>query len=225
MEEIRDIVFPFVIHDEHCRDLPRQRYTVRSIYFDTEDLDFFYEKLDSVNVRKKLRVRTYDSVCNESVAFLEIKRKIGRRSVKERVQLTVGGVEEALNGSYPSPDFEDWVFSDRKVLEKFRFNMRVMHLAPVVLVSYEREAMIGRDNPRDRVTFDQNIRSLSNPEMDDIGEDDPLRQFEDEFFVLELKFDDNMPSWMCRLTRLMNLMPRSYSKYCEGINAWAQIPQ
>jgi hypothetical protein len=225
MPEIRTLIAPWMIHDKHSLVMPERKYTVRSIYFDTEDLLYYFEKLDSVNVRKKLRVRTYNLADDQAPAFLEIKRKKGRRGFKERVMLPLPLVDPALNGSHSSEVMGDRPFADRKVLDRFRFNLKVRHLRPVVLVTYEREAFIGIENDRIRVTLDQDIRSLINPHLEDMFNEDRVRQFEDRSFVLELKFDNRMPRWMTQLIRMLDLRSQSYSKYCHGIDAWTPHPQ
>lgn len=222
--DIREFISPYVEHDPHCANLPGNIYTVRSIYFDSEDLDFYFEKLDSVRVRKKLRVRTYNLADDKAPAFLEIKRKIGRRGLKERLMLDLAKVEPAISGEAVEDALPGLSFLDRKVLDKFRFNIETKHLRPVVLVVYEREALIGRENERYRVTFDQNIRSLIDPRLDQMFVENDLRQFEEDHFVLEMKFDERMPRWMTRLVRMLDLRAHSYSKYEHGIDAWTPHP-
>jgi len=218
--KIRELARPHVEHDVHCRDLPGKAYTVRSIYFDSKDLGFYFEKLDSVCVRKKLRVRTYNLPRDRAAAFLEIKRKIGRLGRKERLMLDLEKVNDALNGKDPQETLPDLGNGERQMLDRFRFNLKTSRLDPVVLVVYEREAFIGRTNDRWRMTLDQNIRSLINPSMDQIFEEEQLQAFEDRYFVLELKFDDFMPRWMTNLVSRLNLRPQAYSKYVKGIDAW-----
>jgi SPX domain protein involved in polyphosphate accumulation len=224
MPDIRSIIEPHVRFDSHCADLPGNQYTVRSIYFDSEELDFYFDKLDSVRVRKKLRVRTYNLASEAAPAFLEIKRKIGRRGLKERLMLDLQRVDPALSDEDAETVLPGITFLDRKVLDKFRFNLINRDMRPVVLVTYEREAYIGRENERYRVTFDQNIRSLINPRLDQIFEENELRVFEEDNFVLEMKFDERMPRWMTRVVRRLNLRSESYSKYVHGIDAWTPHP-
>ena len=225
MEAIREIVDPYVKHDEHCDSRPLNRYTVRSIYYDTQDLRFYFEKMASEKIRKKIRIRTYNLPEDKAPAFLEIKRKFNRLGAKERLCLPLDVVDSAVNGNDPEEIVAGRPFTERRMLDRFRFNLRVHSLRPVVLVAYEREAFIGRDNERVRVTLDQNIRSLSNPSLDQVFEDEILRQWETDYFVLELKFDDAMPRWMAHLIRRLNLRSHAYSKYCYGIDAWRRIPQ
>ncbi len=225
MEEIRTLVDPYTRYDDYCAEMPGHRYTVRSVYFDSEELDFYHEKLDSVRVRKKLRVRTYDQPTAGHPAFLEIKRKFGRRGFKERLSLPLEQVEGALGSGDPVALVGHRPFVERRVLDRFRFNLRNRNMNPVVLVTYEREARVGRFDKQIRVTFDCNLRSLIDPDIDQIFEDDPLRQFEDKFFILEMKFNGSMPRWMARTIKLLNIRSHSYSKYCEGIDAWTPHPQ
>jgi len=219
--EIRPLIANHVQHDPHCADQPNHSYTVRSIYFDSDDLVFYHEKLDSVKTRRKLRVRTYNTPCSDTIAFVEIKRKFGRVGCKDRLKLPLQKVDHALNGMKPEMVLgEDNRFQDRTVLGKIRYLLNIKRLHPVVLVTYDREAFIGRRDGTARVTFDQNIRSLISPTLEQIFDEESLIQFEDDQFVLELKFDDNMPGWMADLIRTLNISSESYSKYCAGIEAW-----
>lgn len=222
---IRKLTEPYVEHDSYCEDMPDNLYTVRSIYFDSEELDFYFQKLDSVRVRKKLRVRTYNLPRDRASAFLEIKRKFGRLGRKERLMMDLDQVGEALNGKDPRETLPRLSDPERRMLDRFRFNLKVSRLNPVVLVVYEREAFQGRDNERWRMTLDQNIRSRATPVMDQIFEEQGLVTFEDRMFVLELKFDNFMPQWMTKLIRLFNLRPQSYSKYVRGIDTWTPFPR
>ena len=210
----------YVEPDPYCAASREGFYTVRSIYFDTDDLAFYFEKKDSVKIRKKLRVRTYNHPGTATNAFIEIKRKFGRRGLKERLRLPLPHVDDALNGKDPLRFLDEPSYRDRKILGKIRFLMHVRNLKPVVLIAYEREAFQSRDNSRDRVTFDGNIRSQIEPQLRHIFREDDLKVFESECFVLELKFDDLMPVWMARIIKEFNLVSRSYSKYCHGVDAW-----
>jgi hypothetical protein len=223
MDELRPEVRRHTVLDPFCTRIPGSRYVVRSIYLDTADFEFYFEKIDGVKVRKKLRIRTYDSPEPGGPAFIEIKRKMGRCGLKERLQLPLARVDHALNGKNPDRVLPDPTFRNRKVLGKIRYLMHVKDLRPVVLVTYEREAYVGSDDARQRVTFDSNIRSLVNPTLEQIGEECGLKQFEDTHFVLELKYDGSMPGWMVRLIRDFDLERGPYSKYCNGLDAWHAV--
>lgn len=225
IDQIRPLIADHVQHDPYCADQPDHNYTVRSIYFDSDDLHFYHEKIDSVKTRRKLRVRTYNSHQTDSIAFVEIKRKFGRVGYKDRLMLPLELVDHAMNGVKPEVVLgENPTFQDRSVLGKIRYLLNMKRLHPVVLVTYDREAFLGQRDRTARVTFDRNIRSLLNPSMEQMFDEKSLVQFEDNFFVLELKFDEAMPNWMAGLIRQLNLSSESYSKYCTGIDAWLQNP-
>lgn len=218
MPRLRDAFAPHVALDFFCRSRSGQNYTVRSIYFDSLELDFFFEKMDGFDVRKKLRVRTYDAPGDHENAFIEIKRKHGRYGFKDRLKVPLGNVYDVLD-----LDYEDWQamvpsYGNQRILGRMRNLSAKKNLQPTLLVTYDREAMVGVDNSRHRVTFDCNMRALKNPTLDDIFSEELVPVFKDEF-VLELKFDEWMPDWMGRVIKDFDLTVGSYSKYCHGIEA------
>jgi len=225
IDQIRPLIANHVQHDPYCADQPDNNYTVRSIYFDSDDLLFYHEKIDSVKTRRKLRVRTYNTQETDSIAFVEIKRKFGRVGCKDRLMLPLEKVDHAMNGVKPETVLgENPNFKDRSVLGKIRYLLNMKRLHPVVLITYDREAFLGQRDPTTRVTFDRNIRSLLNPTMEQLFDESALVQFEDHQFVLELKFNEAMPGWMAVLIRKLNLRSESYSKYCTGLDVWMKNP-
>jgi SPX domain protein involved in polyphosphate accumulation len=218
--EAFDLIAPHVRHDEHCGPEPGDRYLVRSIYLDTDDLRFYREKVDGVRVRRKLRVRAYDRLSEDSVVFLEIKRRRGRRTFKERLPVPWGRAMSAVRDGCPgAPVDEDP--SARRVLESFRFHTCTIGLKPIVLVAYEREAFVDPMRPRVRVTLDDGLRSLWAPSLDQLGEQRGLQRFARDLWILEFKFDDRMPHWMAQVMSRLELCREPYSKFCHGIDACA----
>ncbi len=105
-------------------------------------------------------------------------------------------------------------------LNRFIYLTKRLQLTPKSLITYDREAFIGVENPSVRATFDINIASYPTENIEDIYTENRLRQITNTFFVLELKFNEIMPSWMHRIVRDFSLRLDSYSKYCSGIDAW-----
>jgi hypothetical protein len=96
-----------------------------------------------------------------------------------------------------------------------------MDLAPIILVRYERQPFVGRQDPGVRVTFDRRLRcrwqrtaSLHAHERDYRFVDAP-DVFEDResLIILEMKFDGMYPLWMIDLVRRFDLLRQSFSKY------------
>ena len=69
---------PFLVADPHAKD---GGYLIRSLYFDTMQERDFYEKEDGLEIRRKIRLRTYSP--DSDFAMLEMKQKQGeiRKSV------------------------------------------------------------------------------------------------------------------------------------------------
>jgi len=207
-------------HDEFCRQREGNRYTVRSIYLDTRHLLFYYEKIDGLKIRKKLRIRTYDLPEANCPAFLEIKRKFNNTIYKERVKTSLSETPLLLNGGIPQIQSNNPQFLDKAVMGKFVYLTKRLKLEPTVLITYEREAFQGEDDARLRVTFDLNVRSYAYPGLDEFYREDDLQRIKDSYFIIEIKFFDRMPIWVRSIVREYRLRVQSISKYCRGLDAW-----
>ena len=211
-------------HDAFARTMEQFRYTVRSIYLDTPRFLFYQEKIQGVKNRKKLRVRTYNTPIPDAVAFLEIKRKYTNVICKDRVSTSLSDVPRFLDEGECAPLLkEDHTPLDVEALQKFALYVNKLNLRPVVLVSYEREALEGLDDKRLRVTFDLNVRSYPYPDLDEIYREDDMNTINDRCFILEIKFDEWMPWWVRRIVSDFNLRQQPLSKYCEGLDRWLTL--
>ncbi|MEG1470715.1 MAG: polyphosphate polymerase domain-containing protein, partial [Anaerovoracaceae bacterium] len=73
-------------------------YMVRSLYFDTLDDKDFFEKLDGVEVRRKMRIRTYSP--DSDFAFLEMKQKQGSNQLKRSLKISREDATMLAQGNY-----------------------------------------------------------------------------------------------------------------------------
>ena len=78
----------FVLNGTLHRDIHSvgQSYMVRTLYFDTWDDRDFYDKVDGLEMRRKIRLRIYEP--NAPYAKLELKEKQGSLQRKRSLQLT-----------------------------------------------------------------------------------------------------------------------------------------
>ncbi len=210
-------------HDDFSRKMPDRRYTVRSIYYDTRNFLFYYEKIQGLKTRKKLRIRTYNQPSNSSVGFFEIKRKFGSVIYKERMYVPLEQVTAVMDGDAGQEFIYKLPQLDRTVLGKFLLYYHKLLLEPKVLVTYEREALQGLDDQRLRVTFDLNVRSYAYPQWGDIFREADMQTINDQCFILEIKFDEWMPFWVRRIVSDYDLHNQSISKYCEGLENWLSL--
>jgi SPX domain protein involved in polyphosphate accumulation len=218
--DIITMITPYVEVDPYAEGRDNNTYTIRSIYFDTEQYDFYYEKMDGVKIRKKIRVRSYNEYHPEGFAFLEIKRRYNNRIVKERSQVPLSQLEQVcIERTNPNGHID--VFSNGSVvMSKFLYNLTKMDLHPSVLVTYEREPYIGAMDNSIRVTFDKDVRAIIAPELQDLFTDDGFEFLTDGKCILELKFDGFMPKWMRYLVAELNIRVQSISKYCLGVEIY-----
>jgi hypothetical protein len=197
---------------------PGDSYCVRSLYYDTPGLRFYHEKKDRLKVRRKLRVRHY----GEEQYFFEIKRKIEKEVVKERVVVPGAQLVSALDGVDSAVVMAGRPEEDRRTLERFRQQVKGLGLIPTLLVAYRRRAMTGRAEPDLRITLDDDLRRRAHPGPNALFEKEELHPFETRS-VLELKFSGRPPRWLVELVREFRLRRESYSKYCEGIDRSSDV--
>lgn len=183
-------------------------YRIRSLYFDSLNNDDYYAKLNGEEIRKKIRLRIYDTKTDE--VKLEIKRKI---NVSQRKETTTISREDAIA----------LINKDYSVLLKYKndtaksaYNiMTIGQYRPVVLVDYNRRAYIHSEN-NIRVTLDSDIKS-NEFDFDMFNEDILMTPIVDYYnAVLEVKFDGELFCWISQALAGLDTTNRSLSKYCSS---------
>jgi len=187
----------------------RVRYDVHSVYFDTRNFRYYYEKIDGEEVRKKFRIRYYghrDINTNEDFWF-EIKEKFGPIIKKTRYLHKGQYILNNLNID----------FKENSDAEKIAHLFNKNDLAPVVRVSYKREALVAIYERDTRVTFDSEITGamVINKRSGESGRDVAL--ISPFLYLLEIKTTDAIPRWLSHIVEKYNLEQTSYSKYAKAI--------
>ena len=216
MNRLREMIQPFCDLDIYAEGMENDSYQVRSIYFDTPYLDYYTEKVEGIKHRKKLRLRGYNDGGEESMTFLEIKRKYEDPIRKYRTPLTYHTAKMLLS---EGGDLEALVHNSKRYpnavdnARRFFYHLYRAHLQPVVLVVYEREPWLGKWDPSIRITFDKNLCSSAFPTIDGLFDNRNLRPALGDFFILEVKFNRYFPAWMKPVIGLLGLKRESASKY------------
>jgi hypothetical protein len=217
LSPLRRRLAPFVELDPYAATEPDGEYTVRSIYFDTPGLDCYTQKLSGIHTRRKIRIRCYGTHQEDAFAILEIKRKADMRVSKNRSFIFHSHLHELLASGdvekniliRSAPETEQALRSARAFLfHLFRYSMY-----PVVLVVYEREAFLGRFDPSVRLTFDKRLRSRAHPRVESLFAEEGLSGAMGEHFILEVKFQTAMPTWVESVLEEFELERRALSKY------------
>lgn len=192
-------------------------YLIRSLYFDSPDDDCFYENENGDDPREKYRIRFYN--CDSSRISLECKAKRRGMTRKTSCPITRGQCGQFMAGEIPEPDAE--ISPDQAAMFT---RMRLKSLRPVVIVQYTRMPFVcGAGNVR--VTFDDGIAS-SNDIAGFLQPEIPLRSvLGTGESILEVKWDELLPSYISRQMALDSLQWTSFSKYylCRKYNCYGGV--
>jgi SPX domain protein involved in polyphosphate accumulation len=207
----------YLLLDEHGNN--NGRYPLASLYYDSPDLRCYWEKVDGVKFRRKLRIRRYETgepLDNETPVFVEIKQRIDRVTQKRRAILPYGAALQLCNAREMPAQFAP---DDKVVLDEIHAFLWQYNLHAASIVRYERQAFIGSDYDIGlRVTFDTNLTYQVNP----LHLHEPpasLPMLPANQVVMEIKVNERIPYWLTELVAAHNLQMVRMSKYCRSVEA------
>lgn len=182
-------------------------YHVRSLYFDTPDNKALNKKIDGIGRREKFRIRLY----NHNDQFIKLEKKMKKTNLCLKVSCPIlkEECEKILQG-------EIRFMKEHKepLMQELYVNMITSLLAPKVLVDYQREAYIYRPG-NVRVTFDSSVQSGLHV-VDLFNSGLPGAQVLPNNRVMEVKFDEFLPSIIQDLIQTNRNRPQSISKYAAA---------
>jgi len=184
-----------------------EKRQINNVYFDTPNLNNYYDNHFGKAHRKKLRIRWYGNP--EKTAenpVLEFKIKKGMSGLKE---------------SYPLPPLE---LKDLNLQDKWQSYLKkaelpddvlyqLLNLRPVLLNSYERKYYKSFDNHY-RVTLDFNLRFFNL--MRSVLEKSIAKQP----IVLELKYDMDKDNAATKISAALPFRLGKFSKYAVGVECF-----
>ena len=177
---------------------------------------FYWEKVDGIRFRRKLRIRQYESsepLESDSTVFVEIKQRVNRVTQKRRVLLPYGDALR-LCDQRQIPDHEP---QDAAVIEEISAMLWQYNLRPASIVRYSRQALVGTDYDLGlRVTFDNDL-SFSGSHLHLHEPHIGLPLFPPGWTVVEIKVNERIPYWLTELVAVHNLNLIRVSKYCRSI--------
>ncbi len=218
---LRTMILPHVIVDPYAADRPGNEYTVHSLYFDTDRLDFYQEKLAGLQERMKIRIRGYNELSPTRPVYLEIKRKVGLSIFKRRSRI----LYRDINAILETHDIDRYIRPNSHPEEmkqnalQFLFHIQRRSLGPVITIAYEREPFLSRHDGTLRITVDKNLRSsvtsalrLAYPCADYV-------QAMRGNVILEIKSDYAFPLWLRLILSRMDVTREALSKYVQCIDS------
>ncbi|MDW5323713.1 polyphosphate polymerase domain-containing protein [Plantactinospora sp. KLBMP9567] len=199
-------------------------YGVWSVYYDTRDLRFYWEKIEGLRFRRKLRVRHYgdrSTVDDDSTVFVEIKQRINRVTQKRRVALPYHLARELCDRRVMVAHEP----GQRAFLEEVLDLLCRLDLRPVAMTGYQREAFVGRDAEVGlRVTVDHRVRGRDRDFH--LGADAENRLIVPaRLTVVELKANERVPYWLTDLAAGLSMSVVRISKYCQSVEAFGRVPR
>ncbi|MFF8492104.1 polyphosphate polymerase domain-containing protein [Streptomyces albidoflavus] len=220
--EIRDELAERMERDAHS---PVGGYGVWSLYYDTPQLRFYWEKIEGLKFRRKLRIRHYgdlDGVTDASPVCVEIKQRVNRVTQKRRITLPYGVARQLCDGRELVPHS----VRERAFVEEVLELIVRLNLRPAAITGYQREALVGRDADTGlRVTLDRRVRGRDRDFH--FGTETPENRFTipPHLAVMEIKVNERTPYWITDLAARRNLNLVRVSKYVQSIEAFGLAPR
>lgn len=180
------------------------KYRIRSLYFDTAEDKALLEKINGVNIREKFRMRYYNQ--DTSWIFLEKKCKINGLCRKEQVRISRETAQDAVRR-----DAERLCQNEEALVRELGYKMKAEGLLPKTIVDYTREPFVYLPG-NVRVTLDYDIRTgmtgtdFLNPDCITIPAGNAVR-------ILEVKWDEFLPSLIRDLVQIPGTHTSAFSKY------------
>ena len=220
-EKFKSALRAYLVPDEHGNN--NGRYALASLYYDSPDLRCYWEKVDGVKFRRKLRIRRYETgevLTEDTSVFLEIKQRIDRVTQKRRAILPYSEALRLCNDR----QIPDYAPNDKAVIEEIYVFLWQYNLRPASIVRYDRQAFIGTDYDIGlRVTFDTSLSFQCHP-LHLHEQPSGLPMLPANLVVMEIKVNERIPYWLTEMIAAHNLQLVRVSKYCRSIEAAQNMP-
>jgi hypothetical protein len=188
---------------------PSGRYTIRSLYFDDLAHSAFYEKADGICLRSKYRIRIYNYTLKS--IKLEKKEKLGNLTRKTAQTIQRSDAKALQRREVPE------TLENGDLLDELWLKIRSEGLRPMVLVDYDRTPFVCADG-NTRITLDENLRTrpycanlVASPAA-------MMPVLEKGQVILEVKFDDFLPSYLADALRDIPKANLAISKFALCMN-------
>jgi hypothetical protein len=192
--------------DEHAMS------PILSQYYDSPDLRFYWEKLDGVGLRNKVRLRVYSHRFTPGqTAFLEIKHRYNDKVRKHRQKY------DNFDPSLLDPG--NWKFDDPQMESAFVALLERYRLRRSAQTYYQREAYEGAVESDVRVTFDTNLIGLHPGEnlTRRVMLDRSRHLMPDTLVILEVKSTKGIPNWVHEGVVTFELQQKTIPKYISAV--------
>lgn len=204
--------------DPHTAD---GSYGVWSLYYDTPQLQFYWEKIDGIRFRRKLRIRHYggpNELASATPVFVEIKQRINRVTQKRRIRLPyLTALDLCERNVVPELD----AHHEQVIAGEIASLLGTFDLQPSAITGYRRLAMVGREIDSGlRVTFDTYLRGRTTDLQLDSAVTTPS-VLDPSVAIVEVKVNERVPYWLTEKIARHNMQLIRISKYCTSVEGIA----
>lgn len=200
-------------------------YGVWSVYYDTDQLRFYREKIEGLKFRRKLRIRRYgetaDALDADAPVSVEIKQRVNRVTQKRRVMLPY---RQALDLCDRRQRLEH-AGSDQAFVDEVLDLVVRLDLRATAMTGYRREPYVGTGADLGlRVTLDHRVLGRDR-DFDLRAETENRFIIRPDLAVLEVKVDERAPYWVTDMAARHGLQIQRISKYCQSVEAHGLAPR
>lgn len=199
------------------------RYSITSLYYDTDDFQAYWDKVEGHKFRRKVRVRVYGEgpVTPETMCFVEIKQRINKALQKKRVYITHSSAEALCSASADIPEEAEMDETDLETVSEIRYLQSTLQLRPACVVSYDRMAFDGSEYEDGlRITFDTNLKGRTHAlSLEAMGHAENQFFIPPEWCIMEIKVNYRVPYWLTEMIGKYRFTLRRVSKYCAALEA------
>lgn len=199
-------------------------YTISNIYYDTNNYDLIRNSIEKPLYKEKLRMRSYKTVEEESLVFIELKKKYKGVVYKRRISLGYKDAKlflqtgklncETKKNSIENEDlaFEKFNYKDMQIAREIEYFLKINNVSEKIFLSYDRRAYKGIEDDSFRITFDTNIKFRQNnlSLSESVFGKSVLSENQ---AIMEIKFLGVMPIWMSKVLSDLCIFTTSFSKY------------
>ncbi len=205
------------------------RYSITSLYYDTDDYQAYWDKIEGHKFRRKVRVRIYGNptATPETLCFAEIKQRINKTLQKKRVYISYASAEALCGASDDIPEETGMSGVDLETVSEIRYLQSTLQLRPAAVVSYDRMAFEGSEYDDGlRITFDTNLKGRTH-DLTLLGTDNGENKFfiPPEWCIMEIKVNYRIPYWLTEMIGKYRFTLRRVSKYCAALETCKSLLQ
>lgn len=178
--------------------------TIQNLYVDTPDHFIIRKSLTHPLYKEKVRLRSYVVPKDDTVVFLELKKKFDKVVYKRREKGEYKKVLDYINGG-PIP-------KDSQIYREIDYSLKKYpDLAPRMYIAYDRIAFYDKEDENIRISFDSNILYRSYDL--DLQKGVYGKSLIDDNIIMEVKVANAYPLWLIDVLNENKVNKVSFSKY------------